>query len=112
MRRTAIAPLLLVPVAILLTVVQPYSFSLSKMLGGGDEENFATFKLIHVADLKAMMADQKSPVSVYDANGADTRSKFGVIRGAKLLDSDQNYDLSVLPADKDSKLVFYCANTH
>lgn len=82
------------------------------MLGGGDEQNLNTFKLIHVADLKAMMADQKNPVSVYDANGAATRSKFGVIPGAKLLDSDQKYDLSMLPADKDSKLVFYCANTH
>jgi rhodanese-related sulfurtransferase len=111
-RRTTIALLLLVPVAILLSVVQANSFSLSKMLGGGDEQKLDTFKLIHVANLKAMMADQKNTVNVFDANGAATRSKFGVIPGAKLLDSDQNYDLSVLPADKDSKLVFYCANTH
>jgi hypothetical protein len=111
-KRTATPSLLLALITLVMTAAASYAFSLPKLLGGGDEQNLDTFKLIHVADLKTMMADAKTPVTVYDVNGADTRAKFGVIPGAKLLDSDQSYDLSVLPSDKDAQLVFYCANTH
>ncbi len=45
-----------------------------------------------------------------DANGKETRSSQGVIPGAVLLTSSSQYDIKELPADKDSKLVFYCAN--
>lgn len=45
-----------------------------------------------------------------DANGAETRSKQGVIPGAVLLTSSSQYAVSELPADKSSKLVFYCAS--
>jgi rhodanese-related sulfurtransferase len=50
-------------------------------------------------------------VSVFDANGDKTRAKFGVIPGAVLLSDIASYPLDVLPAAKDRKLVFYCANT-
>jgi len=83
---------------------------LSKMLGNAnDHDNFA---LIHVADLRGMMAADAHGVHVFDANGPDTRDRYGVIPGAVLLTSDDTYDLSVLPPSKASKLVFYCANTH
>ncbi|MFT3711219.1 MAG: rhodanese-like domain-containing protein [Archangium sp.] len=52
-------------------------------------------------------AKQAIPV---DANGSETRSKQGVIPGAVLLTSSSQYDLKELPANKDAKLVFYCAN--
>jgi len=65
-----------------------------------------------VADLKALVADPRSQVHLFDANGATTREQFGMIAGATLLDSDENYPLSVLPSDKHAKLVFYCANNH
>ena len=52
-------------------------------------------------------AKQAIPV---DANGQETRSKQGVIPGAVLLTSSSQYAVSELPADKSSKLVFYCAN--
>jgi hypothetical protein len=99
--------------ALILPAAPGYSFSLSKMLGNGSEDqNLDTFKLIHIGDLKAMITSSKSPVHLYDANVDTTREKYGIIPGARLLDSADNYDLSVLPPDKDAPLVFYCANTH
>jgi rhodanese-related sulfurtransferase len=49
-------------------------------------------------------------VSVFDANGAKVREKYGKIPSAKLL-SSYDYKLDELPADKKEKLVFYCSNT-
>lgn len=48
--------------------------------------------------------------TMVDVNDAETRGKFGVIPGAVLLSSSSEYKLTELPADKASKLVFYCAN--
>jgi rhodanese-related sulfurtransferase len=61
-----------------------------------------------VADLAAW-TKSRAAVPV-DANGQGTRSKAGVIPGAVLLTSFNEYALSELPANKASKLVFYCAN--
>ena len=52
---------------------------------------------------------EKKAVPV-DANGKETRTSQGVIPGAVLLTSSSQYAVSELPADKSSKLVFYCAN--
>lgn len=46
--------------------------------------------------------------TILDANNEDTRKEYGVIPGAKLLSSSDNYALSELPADKSTRLVFYC----
>ena len=87
------------------------AFDLGHLMGyGNDDPTLETFKLIHVADLKSMMASDQGSLHIYDANGASTRSEYGVIPGATLLDSDDQYDLSVLPPDKKATLVFYCAN--
>lgn len=45
-----------------------------------------------------------------DANGKQTRDTQGVIPGAVLLTSSSAYAVTELPADKNSKLVFYCAS--
>lgn len=45
-----------------------------------------------------------------DANGKQTRDTQGVIPGAVLLTSSSQYAVNELPADKGSKLVFYCAS--
>lgn len=45
-----------------------------------------------------------------DVNGDDTRTKDGIIPGAVLLTSTE-FGATELPAAKDAKLVFYCANT-
>jgi hypothetical protein len=94
------------------TAVRGYAFSLSQMLGGGEEQNLDTFKLIHVADLKALLTQRGNKIHIYDANSDVTREKFGTIPGATLLASDDNYPLSVLPSNKHATLVFYCADHH
>jgi hypothetical protein len=69
------------------------------------------FKLIHVADLAALRADPNSHVVILDANVEGTRAKYGVIPGARLLTTYDNYDVATeLPPARNAKLVFYCAN--
>lgn len=47
-------------------------------------------------------------MTVYDCNGDKTRKRVGVIDGAILVDDEETYSESILPADKSAKLVFYC----
>ena len=83
---------------------------ISALLGSKHEDD--KFKLINVADLAALRADPNSHVVILDANVEDTRDKWGVIPGARLLSSYDSYDVaSELPPAKSAKLVFYCANT-
>jgi hypothetical protein len=83
---------------------------LSALLGGKHEDD--NFKLLHVADLAALRADPNSHVVILDANIEPTRDKYGVIPGARLLTSYDDYDVATeLPPAKNAKLVFYCANT-
>ncbi len=49
--------------------------------------------------------------TILDANDDDTRKEYGVVPGALLLASYKEYPLSVLPATKTDKLVFYCGGT-
>jgi hypothetical protein len=83
---------------------------LSTLLTGKHEDD--KFKLMHVADLAALRADPNSHVVILDANVDGTRDKYGVIPGARLLTTYDNYDVATeLPPAKNAKLVFYCANT-
>ena len=68
------------------------------------------------ADIPAMTVDeldhelaakQATPV---DCNPESTRKHEGVVPGAILLTDEASYAPSELPADKTTKLVFYCAN--
>jgi len=67
------------------------------------------FRLIEVPELESL---QKTiPVTVLDANDAETREKNGVIPGATLLSSFNQYNLQKeLPPDKNAPLVFYCTS--
>lgn len=70
------------------------------------------FRMIHVKDLTQMMKTTPTKVAVFDANSEQTRTKDGIIPGAKLLTSYDKYDVTnELPTDKTTALVFYCANT-
>ncbi|HUO05506.1 MAG TPA: rhodanese-like domain-containing protein [Candidatus Binataceae bacterium] len=70
------------------------------------------FKVIHVKDLAAMIAAKNPPVYIYDANHWSLRSSVGMIPGAHLLTSPDQYDVTgTLPPDKHAELVFYCAET-
>jgi hypothetical protein len=104
----------LVIAAVLASGVTAHAFDLSEMLGNpGQDESLDTFKLIHVNDLAGAIADPKSGVIIYDANHPDTRAQYGIIPGAHLLPSADGFSVErELPADKNAKLVFYCANTH
>ena len=53
---------------------------------------------------------QAKQATVVDANSNDFRAKNGVIPGAILLTSSSEFALKELPAQKDSKVVFYCAS--
>src|SRR5882724_7456714 len=46
--------------------------------------------------------------TIVDANGSGPREEFGVIPGAILLSNYRTFALSELPAEKSTKLVFYC----
>jgi hypothetical protein len=52
-----------------------------------------------------LAAHQITPV---DVNGDQLRKKLGVVPGAILLTDDEGFAPSELPADKSTKLVFYC----
>ena len=69
------------------------------------------FKIMRVPELKTLISEATSPVHIFDANGAKTRSKDGIILGAKLLSSSASYDVAKeLPEDPKARLVFYCYN--
>jgi hypothetical protein len=96
------------------TALPAFAFNLSTLLGGqGKQQDINTFKIIHVADLASMIQAKEPGLHVYDANSLETRDKFGVIPGATLLSSVDDYNVAAtLPAEKSTPLVFYCANTH
>ena len=104
----------LVLAASLASDVTARAFDLSKMLGNPEQdESLDTFKLIHVNDLAGDLANPQSGVMIFDANHPDTRAQYGIIPGAHLLPSADGFSVQrELPADKNAKLVFYCANTH
>ncbi|HUA34073.1 MAG TPA: hypothetical protein VMA09_10745 [Candidatus Binataceae bacterium] len=86
------------------------AFELSDILKNKETDNF---KIIGVADLTKLMNDPASHVNIYDANGDGLRSTAGVIPGAHLLTSDNNYNVATeLPPNKGALLVFYCADRH
>lgn len=78
--------------------------------GGATDEGFA---LIHVGDLVGLLNSPAGAATVLDANGSDFRTREGVLPGAILLSSYSKYDVEKeLPSRKDTRLVFYCADSH
>jgi hypothetical protein len=69
------------------------------------------------AKLPAMTVDEvdqaiaSKQATAVDCNGDGTRKKMGVVPGAILVSEDDTYTAAELPADKTTKLVFYCANS-
>jgi len=64
---------------------------------------------VSVTEVAALRTANKA--QIVDANSSKTRGKFGVIPGAVMLTSVTQFDpAKELPANKDAKLVFYCAN--
>ncbi len=68
-----------------------------------------TVQAVTIQQVASLQKEKKA--TVLDANGEDFRKQHGVIPGATLLTSFNKYDAAKeLPAAKDAKLVFYCAN--
>ncbi|HEY3594971.1 MAG TPA: rhodanese-like domain-containing protein [Polyangiaceae bacterium] len=61
-------------------------------------------------DQVATLVQAKS-ATIVDANDSQTRQERGVIPGAVLLTNYRTYSLTELPAEKATKLVFYCGGT-
>ncbi len=74
-----------------------------------EKDAHADFAQLTVAQLDTMIAAKE--IAVFDANGKTTREKHGKIPTAALLSHYADYKASELPADKSSKVVFYCSNT-
>lgn len=62
---------------------------------------------LSIDEVEKGLAD-KSLVAV-DCNGDKTRKKLGVLPGAILVADEEAFVASDLPADKATKLVFYCS---
>jgi hypothetical protein len=56
---------------------------------------------------KALAAKQ---IVAVDCNGDRTRKKMGILPGAIVVSDEESFAASELPADKTTKLVFYCAD--
>ena len=69
------------------------------------EETFPTMTVDQVG--AALAAKQ---ITAVDCNGEMTRKHMGVVPGAILVTDEAEYAPSELPADKTTKLVFYCSN--
>jgi rhodanese-related sulfurtransferase len=104
MKKTFLAALLTVGLAVPAQVRADESSKSAKAVVAESD-----LKMISLPELKSLQKEGK--VTVLDANDSETRTKYGIIPGAKLLSSSHAYDIAKeLPASKDQKLVFYCAN--
>lgn len=70
------------------------------------------FTLASVAEVSTLVTKKDAKAAIFDANDSEFRAREGVLPGAKLLTSFNEYDVAKeLPAAKDTQLVFYCANS-
>jgi rhodanese-related sulfurtransferase len=70
----------------------------------------SSVKDVTITEVASLQKEKK--VTVLDANNEGFRKQNGIIPGATLLTHFQKYDAAKeLPAAKDARLVFYCANT-
>ncbi len=67
---------------------------------------------ISVTEVQQFTNVKSANVAILDANNKDARADAGVVPGAILLTSYNQYALSELPADKNTTLVFYCYNSY
>ncbi len=103
---------LIAAATVIASAASAFAFDIGTLLNNKQKQP-DQFAVIRVDALASMIADSNSHVNIYDANGWALRSRAGVIPGAHLLTSDDKYDAAKeLPADKSTKLVFYCADLH
>jgi rhodanese-related sulfurtransferase len=69
-------------------------------------------KEVSVEQVQKFVQDKTANVAIVDANNDDARKNAGVVPGAILLTSYNQYAMAELPADKKTALVFYCYNSY
>ena len=68
-----------------------------------------SFTRLPVEEVAGLLESKKA--RAVDANGADTRKEYGTLPGAVLLSNARTFDVTELPEDKSTELVFYCGST-
>jgi hypothetical protein len=104
-RITPIALLAVAPVALVLVLM----VAVKAGAGGSARKEADGFALMSAGDL-ARILGQKD-VAVFDAN-TDEVFASARVPGAVHLAEFKDYPASVLPADKATRVIFYCKNTH
>ena len=69
-------------------------------------------KEISVKEVQQLVGSKAVNVAILDANNDGARADAGVVPGAILLTSYNQYALTELPKDKNTTLVFYCYNSY
>ena len=69
-------------------------------------------KEISVKEVQQLVGSKAVNVAILDANNDGARADTGVVPGAILLSSYNQYTLTELPKDKNTTLVFYCYNSY
>jgi rhodanese-related sulfurtransferase len=72
-------------------------------------ESRAPLALVSIPQVSEFVRDRSAVI--VDTNSTETRKELGIIPGAILLSSHDEYALSELPSAKSKKLVFYCGST-
>ena len=72
----------------------------------------ATVKEVSVGQVQQFVKQKTANVAILDANNNSARGFAGVVPGAILLSSYNEYALTELPKDKNTILVFYCYNSY
>jgi rhodanese-related sulfurtransferase len=67
---------------------------------------------VSVEDVQKYVQEKAANVAIVDANNDDARKSAGVVPGAILLTSYNQYAMTELPKDKNTTLVFYCYNSY
>lgn len=69
-------------------------------------------KEVSVKEVQQLVDNKAVNVAILDANNDGARADAGVVPGAILLSSYNQYALTELPKDKNTTLVFYCYNSY
>lgn len=67
---------------------------------------------ISVQQVQKFVQEKSTNVAILDANNSEARKDAGVVPGAILLTSYNQYAIKELPKDKNTTLVFYCYNSY
>ena len=83
------------------------AWGLALLLAIGCKANTSGLSTLSVEELLGFLAQDPALV-LCDANSAETRSRLGIIPGARLLSDYRNYAIAELPSELGRRIVFYC----